>query len=108
MATLFNYGTTDAIPFKVTKNGEGVSGLTFSAGDIYHITPAGTATDVTGDITELNATNGKGIYVYTPSAASYTEHEWFIINVDEASGTNFDENMIVCMTGGNASARYSG
>ena len=104
MATLFNYGTLDPVPFKVTKDAVAVTGITFSTNDVQVSLAGATFVDVSTAITEI----GKGWYLYTPPNATYTEVEWFILNVDEVAGTNFDENGIICYTGGNASARFSG
>ena len=104
MATLYNYGTLDPIPFKVTKNGAGVTGLTFSTGDIQASVDGAAFANIDTEITET----GLGWYLWTPTIATQTQGEFVIINVKEVLGTNFDENGIVLYTGGNASARYSG
>lgn len=110
MATLYNYSTTDVIPFKVTKDGAGVASLTFSTGDIYVSVDNGAWVDISSEVTELvGSGSGKGWYKWTPSVTTNrTDGEYIVINISEAVGTNFDENGIVCYTGGNASARYSG
>lgn len=109
MATLYNYGTTDKVPFKITKNGVAVAGLTFSAGDITRSVNGGLFTDITAQIAEVGVGtgNGKGWYEWTPAAGG-SSFEYIIINIKEVAGTNFDENGFVLYTGGNVSARFSG
>ena len=104
MATLYNYGTLDPIPFKVTKNGVGVTLETFSTGDIQASVAGAAFANIDTEITEI----GLGWYLWTPTVATQTQGEFVIINIKEASGTTFDENGIVLYTGGNANARFDG
>ena len=107
---LYNYATTDAVYFKVTKDGVGLTGQApFSTGDIK-LSIDGTAfTDIpVGEITEVDSASGLGIYKWQPASGTQTTGEVLIINIKEVVGTNFDENCIIMSTGGNASARFSG
>ena len=105
MGDLYNYGSTDTIPFKVTKNSVAVTGLApFSTGDIQASVAGAAFANIDSEVTEI----GLGWYLWTPTVATQTQGEFVIINVKEVLGTNFDENGIVLYTGGNASARYSG
>lgn len=109
MADLYNYGTTEPIPFKVTKNGAGVDSITFSSWDVQLSLQGSAFLDISGQCDEMIGTGqGEGWYVWTPSIAAYTSVPYFIIHIKEQAGTNFDENGLVFYTGGNASARFSG
>ena len=100
------YANTDPIYFKLTKNGVGVTGQApFSAGDIFACVDGGAGTDISANVTET--TFGYGWYVWTPTAGQTTGLV-IIINIAEAVGTNFDENGMSIVTGGNSSARMSG
>jgi len=101
------YGNLDPIPFKVTKNGSAVTGITFSANDVQ----SKIANDLTtgwGDISSEITEEGLGWYSWTPTTASQTSGKLILINIAEVSGTNFDENGLSVQTGGNSLARLNG
>ena len=101
------YGNLDPIPFKITKNGAAVPGLTFSANDIQLSVDGAAGTDISSECTET--TLGLGWYQWQPTSAAQTQANYYIIiNVKEVVGTNFDENGISLATGGHGSARHSG
>lgn len=102
------YANLDPIYFKLTKNGVGVPNQTFSTGDIYHSVDESAWVDVSANVTEyIGANQGKGIYKWTPSTGQ-TSGYVIVLNIDEAAGTNFDENCLIIVTGGNALARHRG
>jgi hypothetical protein len=102
------YANLDPIYFKVTKNGLGVAGLTFSTGDISISIDGAAWVDIDTEVAEMvGASSGRGWYVWTPTGTE-TTGKVIIVNVAEVSGTNFDENGLAIATGGNASARHSG
>lgn len=100
------YANLDPIPFKITKNGVAIAGLTFSTGDIQAKILNGTTlgwSDIDTEVTD----EGLGWYSWTPTGTA-TTGKVVIINVKEVSGTNFDENGLTLETGGHANARHSG
>lgn len=104
MATLVRYGALDPIPFKVTLSAVAVTGLTFSAADIQLSKDGAAFANIGSEISEIDL----GWYIWTPTAATQTQCAFGIINVKDDVGSAFDENGIVFLTGGNASARYNG
>lgn len=107
MADLYRYGNTDRIHFKLTLNGEAVTGLTLVAGDVKYSTNGSTSwTNVTiSEITE----KGNGWYFWTPSTGVVTSCKELIVNIkDQSSTALFDENGLQFYMGGNVAARLDG
>ena len=103
------YANTDPIYFKLTKNGDRVLSQTLSTGDVFLSIDGGAWADISSECTEMvGAGLGKGWYVWQPTGGGQTSGKVLIINIDENAGTNFDENSVVIVTGGNALARHSG
>jgi len=114
---LYTYGSVDPIYFKITLNGDGVPNLTLQDADVSMSltnsgTPEGAAWSNIGDeVDELvGSDSGRGWYYWTPAAGpDYTQGEVIIINIkDDSEGGAFDENGLVIVTGGHASARFDG
>lgn len=107
MALLYKYGSIDPVPFKVTKNGEGLAGFTFATGDITLSVDGGASANIDTEVAE--STFAKGWYIWTPTAAAtQTQGNFAIINVKQLAGTDYDENGVVLQFGGNASAWLDG
>lgn len=98
------YANLEPIYFKITKNGDGVTGQTFTLGDIQLSKDGGTFANIPVD--EF-AEVGLGWYKWTPTGTETTA-KVVVVNISELSGTNFDENGFSFSTGGNASARFAG
>lgn len=109
---LYLYGAVAPIYFKATKNGVGVSGLTFQDADIELSKDGGNWASINADtsVEEIEVGAGYGVYKWTPEASAETQAEVLILNIKDASGapTLFDENCLVISTGGDPSARFSG
>ena len=110
MAYQYEYGVIDkSIPFKLTKNGVAVTGITFSTsgvGDVTLSIDGGATTNIASEC--LETTGGLGWYEWTPTSATQTQGSYAIINIAEVSGTNFDENSVTLQFGGHASAWLNG
>ena len=108
---LYNYGTQDPVYFKATLDGAGVTGLTFADADIELSKDGGNWASINADTTvvEVESAAGYGVYKWTPQATTETEAEVLILNIKDADSTTvFDENCLIIVTGGHASARFSG
>lgn len=105
MAQLIRYGSTNPVYFKATLSGDGVTGLTFATDDVQLSKDGAAFADISSAITEV----GLGWYKWTPAAAANTQCKTGIINIKDQSATAvFDENGVVFVTGGDASAFYDG
>ena len=107
MINQYRYANTDPIYFKLTKNGAAILAYTFSANDVQAKIGNGTATgwvDISTAITE----EGLGWYQWTPTSAAQTTGKVIIINVKDAVGTDFDENGLSIITGGDELAMLNG
>lgn len=107
---LYEYGATDPIAFVLTLNGVGVTGHTLVAADVKLSTiDDGTPTYNTTANIGLECSEGdNGFYYWEPSAAAQTQHDVLLIYINDSVGSDFDENRLVIVTGGNPSARFSG
>ena len=106
---IHRWGSLDPIYFKVTKDGAGVTGLTFDDADIELSKDGNNWAGVSASTTvvEVEAAALYGVYKWTP-AGQETEAEVIILNIKEASGTLFDENCLIIQTGGDSNARLTG
>jgi hypothetical protein len=103
MADLYRYGSTKEVYFVITDtSNNGVTGNTFSAGDVQVSKDGGAWADISSECSEV--TDGKGWYKWTPSASSQTQAENLLFVFDD--GTNA-ENRWQLMTGGDASAHFN-
>ena len=102
---LLLYGSTEPLQFKATLNGVGVTGLTFQAADVQ-LSVDGTTTwaNIGTECSEI----GNGIYAWTPTSSTQTQAEQVTISVIDSSGSLFDENALIVVTGGSSLARFSG
>jgi len=101
----YPYGTTEPIPFKITLNGVGITGLTLVNADLALSKDQGAFANIGLEVTEID----KGWYYWTPSDVAQTQAKTLIINLkDTVNSGVFDENAMVIRTGGNASAFYPG
>ena len=107
MINQYRYANTDPIYFKLTKNGAAVVAYTFSALDVQTKIGDGTTTnwvDISTEITD----EGLGWYQWTPTSAARTTGKVILINVKDAVGTDFDENGLSIITGGDPAAMLNG
>jgi len=106
LAQLHRYGSIDPFFFKLTLSGVAVAGVTFDAADVK-LSKDGAAFANIGTAC-AEATGGLGWYKWTPAAAANTQCKIGIINIKDNVGTLFDENGVVFVTGGDASAQHDG
>ena len=99
MAEPYHYGAVDPVEFKITLNGDGVTGLTLDNADLQLSIDRGAFANIGNEVTEL----GLGIYYWIPSSATQTQGETLILNLRDNVGAAFDENTIILKTGGDAS-----
>lgn len=104
MAQLFRYGSTDPIYFKLTLSGAAVTGVTFQAADVKLSKDGAAFANIGTACTEV----GLGWYKWTPAAAANTQCQTAIVNIKDDVGTLWDENALLLVMGGNASALYDG
>ena len=110
MINQYRYANTDPIYFKLTKNGEAVgdkTGYAFSALDVQTKIGDGTITNWV-DISTAITYEGLGWYQWTPTAAAQTTGKVILINIKDAVGTDFDENGLSIITGGDPAAMLNG
>lgn len=110
MAILYRYGGTDPVIFVIEDtSGNGVTGHTFSAGEVYVSGDGGAWTDVSSQCSEYTGgtspVTGRGWYKWIPSTGTLTQHEQIVITF--ADGVN-KENRIKLLTGGNSNAYFNG
>ena len=103
---LLLYGSTEPLQFKATLNGAGVTGLTFQAADIQ-LSVDGTTTWASIG-TQCNNEIGNGIYQWEPTSSTQTQAQQVTISIIDSSGSEFDENALIMVTGGSSLARFSG
>ena len=104
MAQLFTYGSTQPVYFKLTLSGVAVTGVTFQAADVQLSKDGAAFANIGTACTEV----GLGWYKWTPAAAANTQCKTAIINIKDVIGSLFDENALLLVTGGSASALYDG
>jgi len=104
MAQLYRYGAVEPVYFKITLSAVAVTGLTLGSTD-FTISKDGAGFSSIGlEVTEV----GKGVYKWTPSAATQTQAKVVLLNLADVVGSEFDENLIILITGGDSSAFLSG
>lgn len=105
MPQLVRYGSTDPLYFKITLNGDAVTGLTFATNDIQLSKDGGAFANISSAITEV----GLGVYAWTPALSTNTQCKTGVINIKDQTATAvFDENCIIFVTGGAGAAFYNG
>lgn len=115
MPDLVTYGdTTVSFPFRITLNGAPVD-LTIDTdivdGDVKLFKDGAhvRSVDVSAEITKIS--NGSHVYYEwaPPNTSDVQAADYAVLTIEDISaGGEFDANMIILYTGGNASARFSG
>lgn len=106
MIAYHRYGRVQTFPIKFTLNNVGVN-VTLAAGDVKISTDGNAPANVANLPTAIHAADMPGVFLWTPSVAEM-QCEIFVVNIKDAAGSAFDENMIYCRTGGDGSAAYDG
>lgn len=106
MALPYRYGETKPIPFKIVdSDNNGVSGITFAAGEVKLSKDGATFINIGTECTEV----GEGVYIWTPSLASRTQCEYGVLSMKDISSPQaWKENCVIFVTGGSVSAFYDG
>jgi len=103
---LTKYGSINPIYFKLTLSGVAVTGVVFDAADVKLSQDGAAAINIGTECTET--TFAGGWYKWTPSVTSRTQCKTGILNIKDNIGTLWDENGLIFITGGHASAQYNG
>ena len=109
MAWVYTYGDVKPVPFRlIDSSGNKVTGRAFVAADLYWSGWNGSVwTTFAAD--GLNVSEvGRGFYVWTPSAASKTQYEIVLLDIEDSTGTTFIDNGITAQVGGDPSAYHDG
>ncbi len=110
MAWQYTYGDIKPVVFRlINSDGDKVTTHTFVNADLYWIAMDETLTWGTWTADGLNVTNiGRGLYVWTPDAASKTQNELVVLDIEDSTGSTFLDNCKIVMVGGDPDAYLDG